>query len=100
MSAKPVCTECGTYTCCGKSYHTAYGDLLCADCYDDYLFTDEGKVEYVIGIVSGDYSMDCFDADFLGEIGVQWNRFKKFFELAPEVIADIEKRAKFIGLLK
>jgi hypothetical protein len=73
--------------------------LLCPDCYDDYLFTDEGKVEYVIGIVRGDYPMDYFDADFLGEIGVQWNKHKKFFSLAPEVIADIEKRAKLIGLL-
>ena len=99
MSSRPICRECGTYVCCGKKFHTAYGELLCPDCYDDYLFTDEGKVEYVIGIVSGDYPMDYFDADFLGEIGAQWNKHKKYFELSSDVIEDIEKRARFIGLL-
>lgn len=99
MSSRPVCCECGTYVCCGKTFTTAYGELLCPDCYDDYLFTDEGKVEYVIGIVSGDYPMDCFDADFLGEIGVQWNKHKKHLVLDHNIIADIEKRARIIGLL-
>lgn len=99
MSSRPICHECGTYLCCGKSFNTAYGDVLCPTCYDDYLFTAEGKVEYVIGIVSGDYPMDCFDAEFLDEIGVQWNKYKKYFVLAPEIIEDIEKRARFIGLL-
>lgn len=100
MSSRPICTECGEYLCCGKYYNTAYGERLCPDCYDDYLFTDEGKVEYVIGIVEGDYPMNSFDADFLGEIGVQWNKHKKYFELDSAIIEDIEKRARFIGLLK
>lgn len=98
MSSRPVCIECGTYVCCGKSFHTAYGELLCPDCYDDYLFTDEGKVEYIIGIVRGDYPMDYFDADFLGNAVTQWNKNKKYFELPTEAIADIESKAEIIGL--
>lgn len=99
MSGRPICRECGTYLCCGKTFHTAYGELLCADCYDDYLFTEEGKVEYVIGIVDGDYTMDCFDADFLGELGVQWNKHRKYLALPDDTIAYVEKKAQFIGLL-
>lgn len=99
MSAKPVCHECGEYLCCGKAFSTAYGELLCADCYDDYLFTDEGKVEYLIGLVQGDYPMDMFDPDFLGELGVQWNKHKKHLALPEDTIIYVESKAKLIGLL-
>lgn len=54
----------------------AYGALLCEDCWDDYLFTDEGKVEYIIGITRGDYPMEYFDADFLGLCATQWNKIR------------------------
>ena len=47
------CTRCEDT---GREYFiTAYGDILCEDCWDDYICTDEGKVEYLIGICKGDY---------------------------------------------
>lgn len=79
---------------------TVYGSLLCEDCWDDYLFTDEGKVEYIVGIIRGDYPMEYFDADFLGHCAVQWQKHKGQFNISDEGIAHIEHRAKCLGLMQ
>ena len=76
-----------------------YGTLLCEDCWDDYLFTDEGKVEYIIGITRGDYPIEYFDADFLGMCATQWYKNKDQFDISDDEIARIEDLAKLIDLL-
>ena len=91
------CEKCGKYV--DESFKTAYGEIRCPDCYDDYLLTDKGKVEYLIGIVRGDYPMDYYDADFLGLVAVCWNTYKDKLALTVKEINDIEIKAMMLGLL-
>jgi hypothetical protein len=78
---------------------TAYGDWLCEDCWDDYICTDEGKVEYFIGICKGDYPPSEFDAEFLGETVLSWKKNRDRLDFRPEVIEHIEATAVLYGLL-
>lgn len=78
---------------------TAYGTELCEDCWDDYLFTPEGKVEYLLGIARGDYPVTEFDVDFLGEAAVQWQRNKNVFDIENSEILRLETILKQLGLL-
>lgn len=91
------CAKCGKLL--GEYFKTAYGEIRCADCYDDYLMTDRGKVEYLIGICAGDYPMSDFDADFLGWIAVCWKKYKNLLDVSAKDIANIEERAAYLGLL-
>lgn len=88
--------------CLKKNYDTlltAYGASLCEDCWDDYLFTPEGKVEYLLGIARGDYPATEFDADFLGEAAVQWQKNKNIFDIEDSEILRLETILKQLGLL-
>ena len=50
------CANCDTHH--KELLKTAYGDFLCVDCWDDYICTDAGRLEYLIGICKGDYPAD------------------------------------------
>jgi hypothetical protein len=54
-----------------------YGELLCEDCWDEYICTPRGKVEYLIGINNGDYSASEFDDEFLKELAKTWDEYKE-----------------------
>lgn len=88
---------------CGKQVIdllvTAYGDKRCDHCWDDYLMTDRGKVEYFIGIVRGFYPMDEFDADFLGHVSVCWKEHRAELNMTIAEVQTLEAKAKAIGLL-
>ena len=88
---------------CGKAVIdplvTAYGDKRCDDCWDDYLMTDRGKVEYFLGIVRGDYAMEEFDADFLGHVSVCWKEHRAELNMTIAEVQTLEAKAKAIGLL-
>lgn len=92
-----LCDKCFKYS--QERLLTAYGALLCEDCWDDYLFTPEGKVEYLFGIARGDYPATEFDADFLGFAAVQWQKNKNQFDIGDEEIARLETILKQLGLL-
>ena len=62
------CVKCGKPV--DEPITTAYGDKRCPDCFDDYLMTDRGKVEYFIGLANGELNIKDFDADFLGHVAV------------------------------
>ena len=87
---------------CGKLLDnvltTAYGEMRCEDCWDDYLMTDRGKVEYLIGITRGDYPMDYFDADFLGWVASCWKKYRDELNLTMLDIKLIEAKAEELGL--
>jgi hypothetical protein len=61
--------------------------------------TDKGKVEYLVGIVRGDYPMDYFDADFLGHVATCWRRYIYEINLTDDEMAEIEAKAVALGLL-
>lgn len=92
-----ICSKCGK-----KTYdvlETAYGEVRCEDCWDDYLMTDSGKVEYFLGIVRGDYPMSDFDADFLGHVSVCWREHRDMLNITAKEIQEIEAKAEALGLL-
>ncbi len=91
------CEKCGKVL--GEHFITAYGEKRCEDCYDDYLMTDKGKVEYLIGIYNEDYSISEFDADFLGHVAVCWTKYRDELDMRLPDIKNIEARARELGLL-
>lgn len=78
---------------------TAYGDYICEDCWNEYINTETGKLEYLIGICNGDYPMEDFDADFLGSVVVSWMINYSMLDLTPQERFDIEEKARKLGLL-
>lgn len=91
------CVKCGKET--EAILTTVYGEDRCELCYDDYLMTDKGKVEYFVGICHGDYPMSDFDADFLGFLSVCWKKYREELNLSPKDISLIEAEATRLGLL-
>lgn len=91
------CTKCDKNS--GELIKTAYGFYLCEDCWDDYICTDMGRLEYLIGICNGDYPADEFDADFLIEVAESWKCFYKDTELTHQQCFDIEVIAQELGIL-
>ena len=77
----------------------AYGDWLCEDCWDEYINTDEGKVEYFINICLNGEPIEDFDADFLGEATQSFLKNASELDLEPAQILDLENRAAELGLL-
>lgn len=68
------CNKCNKVL--GEYLLTAYGDAICEDCWDEYICTNEGKVEYLLGICRGDYPAAEFDDDFLKEVAQSWEENK------------------------
>lgn len=83
----------------GEFLKTAYGDFLCEDCWDDYICSDTGRLEYLIGICKEDYPMSDFDADFLYEVTKSWKINYNLLNLTPQERFDIEEKARELGLL-
>jgi hypothetical protein len=68
------CNKCDKVL--GEYLLSAYGDAVCEDCWDEYICTKEGKVEYLLGICRGDYPAAEFDDEFLLEVVESWNENK------------------------
>ena len=92
-----VCTNCGKTHC--EFLKTAYGDMLCEDCWDDYICTEAGMLEYFIGICRGDYPAEEFDADFLGAAVKSYQINYNLLDFTAEQLTELENKAKELGLL-
>ena len=90
------CVNCGKTR--GEFLKTAYGELLCEDCWDDYICSDAGKLEYFIGFCREDYHPDEFDADFVYEAVKNWKLNSNMLDLTPQQIAEIETKARELGI--
>ena len=77
---------------------SAFGALLCEECWDEYINTPEGKVEYLIGIAKADYPATEFTADFLCFAVIQWYKNRSQLDMSEEEIIEIEDRLKRIKL--
>ena len=91
------CDDCGARR--KELLKTAYGDYICEDCWDKYICTNAGKLEYLIGICREDYPAEDFDAEFLGEVAVSWRTNHNMLDLTPQEKIEIETKAKELGLL-
>jgi hypothetical protein len=92
------CANCDK-TLGGDSFKTAYGDWLCEDCWDEYILTEAGLLEYLIGICYGDYPMSDFDADFLGRVVMSWIHNSNNLDLTVEQREEIFLKARELKLL-
>lgn len=81
---KVVCEKCGKVVDQSEVMQTLYGEHLCELCWDDYICTDRGKIEYYVDIATEKYPISLFDADFLGEVHVSWEKHKH------EIYSDVE----------
>jgi phage FluMu protein Com len=72
------CNKCDKVL--GEYLLSAYGDAVCEDCWDEYICTKEGKVEYLLGICRGDYPATEFDNEFLLEVVESWNENKNIIQ--------------------
>lgn len=88
---------------CDKSHtellKTAYGYYICEDCWDEYICSDAGKLEYLIGICREDYPASDFDAEFLGEAAKSFLENKNLFDLTSTELTKIEQKAMELGIL-
>lgn len=84
---------------CVVFFKTAYGDFLCEDCWDDYICTEAGILEYFLGFCREDYHSDEFDADFVGEAVKSYKTNYDKLELTEEQRLELENKAKELGLL-
>lgn len=91
------CANCGLTR--RELLKTAYGDYICEDCWDEYICTDAGKLEYLIGICNNDYPMSDFDADFLCEVIMSWRAHSRMIDFTPQQRFEIEEKAHKLGLL-
>ena len=92
-----TCCKCGRPL---SSYSiTAYGEVRCLDCFDDHLMTDKGKVEYFIGLCTGELDIKDYDADFLGHVSVCWRKYRDELKLTLAEIKLIEATAEGLGIL-
>jgi hypothetical protein len=83
----------------GEFLKTAYGDFLCEDCWDEYINTEAGRLEYLIGICRGDYPVDEFDADFLGAVAFSYKINYDKLDLTAEELTKLEQKAMELGIL-
>ena len=91
------CANCGEKNC--DLLRTAYGDQLCEDCWDDYICSEAGRLEYLIGICYGDLPIEEFDADFLCGVAKSWQLHNQDLGLTEEQNAELEEKARKLGLL-
>jgi hypothetical protein len=83
----------------GEFLKTAYGDYLCEDCWDDYICTERGMLEYFIGFCREDYHPDEFDADFVGEAVKSYRINYDKLDFTAEQLTELEHKAEELGLL-
>lgn len=83
----------------GEFLKTAYGDYLCEDCWDDYICTEAGMLEYFIGFCREDYHPDEFDADFVGEAVKSYRINYDKLDFTAEQLTELEHKAEELGLL-
>ena len=91
------CENCDRTT--GEFIRTAYGDILCEDCWDDYICTEAGRLEYFIGFCKGDYRPDEFDADFVYETVKSWKLYCSMLDFTPQQRFELEEKARELGIL-
>jgi hypothetical protein len=93
------CANCKNKILGGDYFKTAYGDWLCGDCWDDYLNSEAGMLEYLIIICYGSSSVEDYDADFLYEVVKSYKINYDKLALTEEQRLKLEQKAKELGLL-
>lgn len=92
-----TCEECGKETDLDKN---AYNKYLCQDCWDEYIHTGTGFVEYAIGLSSGIYKIGAFNDTDKSAIIAAWQANRGNLEkLTDEDKSKIETDCENLGLV-
>lgn len=83
----------------GEFLKTAYGDYLCGDCWDEYICTETGMLEYFIGLCNEDYYASEFDADFICDVVKSYKINYDKLDFTPQQRFELEEKARELGLL-
>lgn len=91
------CEHCGSTK---KSLHkTAYDTWICGSCWDDsWLRSPAGRVEYVISLAKGDYSLSAFSLTDQVNMVSAWKTFETMGIKSETEIAAIRLAAVNAGL--
>ena len=93
-----IITECNQCNTEATLYKNAYGHYLCTSCWHRYLATENGQVEYVIGLAFGEYKITAFSEKDRALIVKAWNSYKGQLGKTADEILLIENAAKEAGL--
>lgn len=93
---KNLCDKCTCYS--KERLLSIYGELLCEDCWDDYMRTQESKVEYLVGLANADYPVEDFSINLIYFAMFQWYKNKDKFDISDDEITRIENYVKFLNL--
>jgi hypothetical protein len=96
--ADNYCCDCGC-ALNGEFYDTVYGHRYCDLCYDEYLFSDMGKLEYLASLVRGEMLPSSLDYETLGEIAVAWKHYKNMLQVSNDEYIDMENMMKQLNLI-
>lgn len=91
------CVNCGFQS--DETFRTAYGEVLCAECYSEYICTPEGKAEVFVDICNGVVPLEIFDADYLGLVVQSYLDHKEELDFEPAQLLELEDKARELGLL-
>ncbi len=91
------CVECGFQN--DELFRTAYGEVLCYECWSEYVCTSTGRVEHFIAICEGACPIEMFDADELGLVVQSYLEHKEELDYEPAQLLALEEKAQELGLL-
>lgn len=80
-SSEGLCDECQSEVDEDTLLGTAYGNFICERCWDRYINSEDGLVEYFINIANKDASPRDFNNDILNRIISVWVAAKKSQQL-------------------
>ena len=106
-ASKNMATPALSDTCCsfcgdqfnGEIFDTVYGDRYCDSCYDEYLFSNAGKLEYLASLVRGEMSVDMLDAETLCDIAVAWENYHHLLQVSLDEFVALEAKMKELNLI-
>jgi hypothetical protein len=91
------CVECGFQN--EELFRTVYGEVLCYECWCEYVETPAGKVEHFIAICEGACPVEMFDADELGLVVQSYLENKNDLDYEPSQLLALEDKARELKLL-
>lgn len=92
-----MCEQCGKQT--SDTLVNIFSEELCEDCWDNYLMTERGKLEYFVGLAKEELPLEDYDADFILHCSEMWKKHKNLLNWSLQDIERVEAFAKELGIL-
>ena len=83
------CNKCSTTTTVLNK--NVFGEYLCDACWNSYLTSEQGLLEYYIGLADGAYKVSAFSTDEKKAIKEAWTKYKDLVERTEDEKSLIEQ---------